>query len=67
MTTATSSRLLSPKDVCEMVPGLTVKNLAQMRYLRRGPKFYKPTPRLVTYREDDVLAWIEASAQDTTP
>ena len=57
---------LSPDAVCEMVPGLTIANLAQRRYLGRAPKFLKPTPKLVLYRRSDVIAWIEDSEKTRT-
>ena len=49
-----------------MIPGLTRANLAQRRYLGREPRFLKPTPKLVLYRESDVIAWIEGSEQAQT-
>lgn len=58
--------LLSPEQVCQMVPGMTKGNLAQMRFKGIGPKFLKPTPRTVVYRERDVLEWIEGSERTST-
>lgn len=58
--------LLSPEQVCEMVPGMTKGNLAQMRFKGIGPKFLKPTPRTVVYRESDVVEWLEGSERTTT-
>jgi len=42
--------------------GLSTSALSQLRYQGRGPKYYKPTPRIILYRRSDVNAWIEASA-----
>ena len=53
---------LTPERVCEIAPGMTKGNLAQLRFKGAGPKYYKPTPRVVLYREDDIFAWIENSA-----
>jgi hypothetical protein len=56
---------ISPAVVGEIL-GLSVAALAQLRYLGRGPRFYKPTPRTVLYKRSEVLAWVEASAQTRT-
>lgn len=57
---------MTPEEVCEAIPGMTKGNLAQMRYAGTGPKFLKPSPRVVVYREKDVIAWIEGSEQTST-
>ncbi|WP_241976126.1 helix-turn-helix transcriptional regulator [Cryobacterium algoricola] len=44
------------------ITGLKTGALAQLRYMGRGPRFYKPTPRTVLYKRSEVMAWIEASA-----
>lgn len=70
MSTATASAVtssyLTPDQVCAIVPGMTKTNLAQLRFKGTGPKYYKPTPRVVLYREDDVIDWIESSARTST-
>lgn len=67
MTTDTSAPVyLTPAQVETLVPGITKGNLAQLRFKGEGPRFYKPTPRVVLYREQDVLAWVEASARTST-
>ena len=53
---------LSPKQVAEMVPGFTHQHLAQLRYKGGGPKYLKPTPKKILYREEDVIEWLGASA-----
>jgi predicted DNA-binding transcriptional regulator AlpA len=58
-----SRKLITAGQVCELIPGLTKSQLAQLRYSGRGPKFFKPTPRLVLYDEADIYEWIERSAQ----
>jgi hypothetical protein len=47
---------------------MTVTNLAQLRFKGhgKGPKFLKPTPRTVVYRERDVIEWLEASERTST-
>lgn len=57
---------LSPDQVCELIPRMSKTNLAQLRFTGRGPKFLKPTPKTVVYRESDVIAWLEASEQTIT-
>lgn len=52
-------------DVSELT-GLSVGALAQLRYLGTGPRFYKPTPRVVLYKRAEVVAWVEASARTRT-
>ncbi|MET3510826.1 helix-turn-helix transcriptional regulator [Plantibacter flavus] len=67
MSTATPVRAyLSPGEVCEIIPGMTPNNLAQLRFTGKGPKLLKPTPRTVVYREADVVAWLEASERTIT-
>ncbi|REJ06280.1 hypothetical protein DY023_06525 [Microbacterium bovistercoris] len=59
-------KYLTAGQVCEIVPGMTLTNLAQLRFKGTGPKFLKPTPRTVVYRERDVIAWLEASERTST-
>lgn len=66
MAEATLTRYLSPEQVCELIPGMTKTNLAQLRFRGQGPKFRKPTPRVVIYREADILAWLESSERSST-
>ncbi|WP_029150094.1 helix-turn-helix transcriptional regulator [Microbacterium indicum] len=57
---------VTPKQVNERFPWLTVPALSQLRYIGKGPKFLKPTPRTVVYRLADVIDWIEASERTST-
>lgn len=59
-------KYLSPKEAAELIPGMTTSNLAQLRFSGRGPKFLKPTPRTVVYRERDIIEWLEASERTST-
>ena len=59
-------RYLSPEQVCELAPGLTKNNLAQLRFTGKGPRYRKPTPKTVIYLESEVVAWIESSARSGT-
>ncbi len=59
-------KYLTPDQVAELAPGMTRGQLAQLRYLGRGPSYRKPTPKTVLYRESEVIVWIEASARTGT-
>lgn len=59
-------KYLTPDQAAELVPGMTTSGLAQLRYIGEGPKFLKPTPRKVVYRERDVIDWLEASERTST-
>ena len=47
-------------------PGYTRSIAAQLRYNGRGPKFIKPSPKLVVYRKSDVDAWLQEHEQTIT-
>ncbi|WP_336647570.1 helix-turn-helix transcriptional regulator [Microbacterium sp. MMO-10] len=57
---------ITPEQVCEIIPGMTRNNLAQLRHKGTGPKYLKPTPRVIVYRRSDVIAWLEASERSGT-
>ena len=59
-------KYLSPQEAAELIPGMTTSNLAQLRFTGKGPKFLKPTPRTVVYRERDIVQWLEASERTST-
>lgn len=55
---------ISPQQVAEIIPGMTKGQLAQMRFVgTSGLRYYKPTPKTVLYKKDEVIAWVEASAR----
>lgn len=56
---------LSPTQVCEHVPGMTVATLQDMRKRGVGPRFFKPTHKTVIYALADIDAWVAASAVTT--
>lgn len=65
---AVMPRYLSPEQVCELVPGMTVANLKDLRASGKGPRYSKPTGdrgHITLYREDDVVAWVEAAFVST--
>lgn len=59
---------LSPEQVCERVPGMTVAYLADLRKRGKGVRYYKPTGargRVVLYEASEVDAWIRAGLTTT--
>ncbi len=56
---------IQPAAVSEMT-GMSTGALAQLRYTGTGPRFYKPTPKTVLYKRSEVIAWVEASAHEST-
>lgn len=58
--------LLDISGFCEYVPGMTRSIAAQLRYNGNGPKFIKPSPKLVVYRKSDVDAWLQEREQTIT-
>ncbi|SFR62959.1 hypothetical protein SAMN04488591_2568 [Microbacterium azadirachtae] len=59
---------LSPEQVYELVPGLTVANLKDLRAPGKGPEYRKPTGKrgnITLYRRLDVIAWVEQSRYTT--
>jgi hypothetical protein len=59
-----NTKYITPGQVCELIPGMTTGQLAQMRYKgNSGLKFYKPTAKTVLYSLEEVEAWIDNSAR----
>lgn len=59
---------LSPEQVCELVPGMTVANLRDLRSSGKGPAYFKPTGErghVTVYKRTDVVAWVERSRTTT--
>ena len=53
---------VTPAVVAE-ITGLSQRTLAGLRYQGGGPRFYKPTKKIVLYRRSEVITWVEASVQ----
>lgn len=64
-TPTTAEVYLSPQQVCDLVPGLSVRTLRELRASGRGPRFFKPTEKTVVYSEADVRAWVQSTMQKT--
>ncbi len=63
-----SESFLSPEQVCEILPGMTVANLKDLRASGKGPAFFKPTGpqgKVVLYSRADVDAWVRVSRVST--
>ncbi|WP_200329628.1 AlpA family transcriptional regulator [Leucobacter sp. L43] len=57
---------LSPKEVAAKIPGMTTGNLAQLRFKGEGPRYMKPSAKVVIYEWADVVAWLESKKRDST-
>ena len=57
--------LLLPKEASTYTR-ISESNLAQLRFRGLGPKFLKPTPRTVLYRQSELDAWLERSERTST-
>lgn len=59
---------MSPAQVCERVPGLTVANLKDLRASGKGPAYSRPTGehgKIVVYSLADVDAWVSKARTST--
>lgn len=52
-------KLLTPQEVADAT-GLTVRALAQMRYLGTGIPYRRLSARTIRYAESDVIAFVNA-------
>lgn len=59
------AQYLRPEEVAERY-GISRALLARLRFDGKGPRYRKPTPKTVLYRDEDVVAWIEQSARSGT-
>lgn len=56
-------KYLSIDQVCELIPGMTRGQLAQLRFTGKGPRYRRPTPKTILYVESECIEWIEDSAR----
>lgn len=61
-----SCNYITPDDLVEKLRGTTRGYWAQLRFTGKGPRFYKPSSKVVLYDEADVEAWIQKSARMQT-
>lgn len=59
-------KYLSPKEVCEIIPGMTEALLSQMRFRGDGPPFIKPSPKKVVYRMVVIERFLLSREQTST-
>lgn len=45
---------------------MTVTNLAQLRFKGVGPRYMKPSQKVVVYDWRDCVAWLESTKRDGT-
>lgn len=55
--------MLSPEQLCEWVPGLTLRGLQEFRSAHRGPPFVKVNRTTIVYPADLALEWMRENAQ----
>lgn len=60
-----SSEWLSPAQVCEVIPGMTVTLLQRMRDAGKGPRYAKPSAKTVVYARSDVDAYVRSTLVNT--
>ncbi|TCJ28730.1 hypothetical protein E0W80_04320 [Microbacterium sp. PI-1] len=56
---------LSPAEVCEVIPGMTMTLLQRMRDAGKGPRYAKPSAKTVVYSRADVDAWVRSTLVNT--
>lgn len=54
------SELMTIAEAAEYVR-MTRAQLAQLRYLKRGPKYTAPTPKKILYRKEWLDGWLKDS------
>lgn len=62
---ADETRWLSPAEVCEVIPGMTVTLLQRMRDAGKGPRYAKPSAKTVVYSLADVNAYVRSTIVTT--
>jgi predicted DNA-binding transcriptional regulator AlpA len=56
-----------PPATVQEITGVSIAALAQLRHRGQGPRYYKPTARIVLYKRSEVLAWVESSVRSAEP
>ena len=59
-------KTLNEKQLCEVL-GISPKTAQAWRHNGRGPSWYRLGPRLVRYREEDVVAFLEGGRVEALP
>lgn len=61
-----NDRLLTPKQLCEVIPNTTPNYWATLRFKGQGPAYLKPSPKRVYYRESVVWEWLSSTERHGT-
>lgn len=59
------TRWLSPAEVCDVIPGMTVTLLSRMRDAGKGPRYAKPSAKTVVYSLADVNDYVRSTMVNT--
>lgn len=59
-------KYLSPSEVCELIPGMTVALLSQMRFRGDSIPYVRVSPRKIVYRLSAVEEYLAAREQTST-
>ena len=65
MNDISQKKMLSPAAV-EALFGIPRGSLANLRWAKKGPRYYKVGSRRVLYRLEDIRSWIESNPVITT-
>lgn len=65
VTVSEQTTWLSPVQVCEIIPGMTVTLLSRMRDAGKGPRYAKPSAKTVVYSLADVNAYVHSTLVNT--
>jgi predicted DNA-binding transcriptional regulator AlpA len=57
--------LLTPSEVAQYL-GMSVAQLAQLRYTGKGPAYLALSPRKIRYTEPSLRAWLDTRVQTST-
>jgi len=57
--------LLTPSEVADYL-GMSVAQLAQLRYTGKGPAYLALSPRKIRYTEAAIRAWLDSRVQTGT-
>lgn len=59
--TVAPTEWLSPVQVCDIIPGMTVTLLQRMRDAGKGPRYAKPSAKTVVYARSDIDAYVRST------
>lgn len=59
-------KFYSPAELCEVIPGMTVQLLNQMRFRGDSIPYIRVSPRKIVYKASSVEAYLAAREQTST-